>query len=155
MKNITFNIILFLTFVYSQSIYSQIPTPTQTSIALSKNNPKVGETIDIIIKTDIEKDWYIYATKKDEAVMPVLAKLELARHSSFKQVGKFRAINPKERYEKIWPGSYTYFEEKGEFRQTIKILEEDYNISGKYSYMVCSNEGMCIIDKTDFSFQGK
>lgn len=153
MKKISFLFIFLLGFLYTQNLLAQVQDHTKESISLFQ---KGGKIVDIIIQVDIDDDWYIYATEKSETVMAMLARINFNENSSFRKIGELRAINPQERYDDIWLGVYTYFERYAEFRQTVKILEENYNISGKYSHMVCSNiEGMCIINKTAFSFQNK
>lgn len=151
------SLFFLLNILFFTNIFAQIKNPTKTSISLSKNKTTVGDTIDIFVKVAIDKDWYIYATEKDEVVMSILANMTLNENASFQKLGKLKAITPDKKYDEIWGGSYTYFKEKGEFCQTIKILKNDFKISGSYSHQSCSETtGMCLVPKeTSFSFSNK
>jgi thiol:disulfide interchange protein DsbD len=71
---------------------------------------------------------------------------------SFQLEGGIRPINPMKGYDEIFEGDYTYFKKSGEFRQTIIVKSQGLNISGTYTYQVCSDiDGKCIPFEDDFS----
>ena len=74
-----------------------------------------------------------------------------SENPSFEVVGDLRAINPKKGYDDIFDGEYTYFRGTGEFRQTIKVLNENLRFSGSINYQVCTDiDGRCIPFEDDF-----
>lgn len=133
------------------SSYAQVLRPNEFSFELSTNEFKVGDEIDLVFKATIEDKWYLYSSDFDPELGPMVTELALQENASFTLVGGLRAINPKKGYDEIFEGDYTYFREKGEFRQTIKVLEENLHFSGSVNYQVCTDvDGRCIPFEDDF-----
>lgn len=156
MKKLPFLFIFLLGFIYPPNLQAQIQNHSQFSYKFSKNEVKVGETVELIITATIDKDWYVYAIERDEAVMAQMTAIEIENNNSFQAIGSLKAMNPKKKYDEIWPGNYTYFKGKGEFRQTFKILKKDFKIEGRLTYQTCSDiTGQCVPGKKTFSFSNK
>ncbi|MEN8250509.1 MAG: cytochrome c biogenesis protein CcdA, partial [Bacteroidota bacterium] len=131
---------------------AQIIRPNEWKFELSTSEYKVGDEIDLIFKATIDPQWYLYSSDFDPELGPMVTELILEANKSFELVGGLKAINPKKGYDDIFEGDYTYFKEKGEFRQTIKVLDESLNFSGSMSYQVCSEvNGQCIPFEDDFT----
>ena len=144
-------LIIFLGFALS--CYGQILQPAKWSYDVSHENPQVGDEIDLIFYASIDQDWYLYSTDFDPELGPLVTEFTFEPHDSYELVGGIRPIGSKRSYDEIWEGEYTYFKEKGEFRQTIKILKEEYSVSGSYMYQVCSDiDGKCIPFDEEFVF---
>src|SRR5690606_35459555 len=63
-------------------------------------------------------------------------------------------VGQKKKYDPLWEGEYTYFIGTAEFRQKLKILEQNPLVEGTISYQICSDEsGQCIPFDYDFSFR--
>ena len=144
-------ILLFLGFVGFTGMAQKI-TPAKWSWTLEPANPKVGQTAEIIFKVKIDKGWYLYSSDFDKELGPVVTTIKIKENLGVSVDGPLRAINPHSKFDKeIWNGTYTYFTEEGEFRQTVKITSDSWKIDGSYDAQTCSNEsGLCVPIKGPF-----
>ena len=134
---------------------AQILHPAQWEHRFSKQSAAIGEEIDLIFDISIDSLWYLYSSDFDPELGPMVTEFHFQPHASYELIGGIRPINPKEGYDDIFEGNYTYFRGKGEFRQTIKILDKDLSISGNYAYQVCTDvDGKCIPFDEEFEFKG-
>ena len=132
--------------------YGQILKPAVWSYSQSTSEVNVGDEIELIFNADIEQNWYLYSSDFDPDLGPMVTEFSFEPDPSYDLIGGIRPINPSKAYDEIFEGDYTYFKIKGEFRQRIKVLSEKLNISGLYSYQVCSDvDGKCIPFQDDFS----
>ena len=144
-------ILLFLGFVGFTGMAQKI-TPAKWSWTLEPANPKVGQTAEIIFKVKIDKGWYLYSSDFDKELGPVVTTIKIKEGLGVSIDGPLRAINPHSKFDKeIWNGTYTYFTEEAEFRQTVKITSDSWKIDGSYDAQTCSNEsGLCVPIKGPF-----
>ena len=154
MKKLFFSLLILLT--YSVGTTAQKLTPAKWSWALSKANPAVGETVDIIFSVDIQDDWYLYSSDFSEDLGPTVTTIKLKANDSYEAVGGLKAINPSKKFDKeIWNGEYTYFKHKATFRQSIKILKAKFLVEGAYDSQSCSDvSGTCVPVKGNFALAG-
>jgi thiol:disulfide interchange protein DsbD len=137
------------------SVVAQILHPADWEHEFSKAEVSVGDQVDLIFKVTIDPKWYLYSSDFDPDLGPKVTEFNFITHQSYELVGEIRPIDPKEAYDEIFEGNYTYFKEKGEFRQTVKILTANPIISGSYDYQVCSDiDGKCIPFDEEFQFEG-
>ena len=123
--------------------------------SFSKKEVKTGETVDLIFKATIDPGWYMYSNDFDADLGPMLTEITLTPNASFEKIGKLKPIKPKKKFEEIWQGDVTYFEGKGEFHQTVRILKENPTIKAAATYQTCSNvTGLCVLGNNDFTFTG-
>ena len=133
--------------------HSQILEPAKWSYDISKDNPAVGDEIDLIFYSKIDEDWYLYSTDFDPDLGPLVTEFTFESHGSYELIGGIKPIGSKKKYDEIWEGEYTYFKKKAEFRQTIKVLNEDFLVKSSYEYQVCSDiDGKCIPFDDEFTF---
>lgn len=127
---------------------------TTEEVSLSKTEVKTCEEIELVFEVQIAKDWYIYSTEFP-AEGPNKTEFTFVPDASYQLVGKPQAINPKTKYEDVWPGDIAYFEKKAVFRQKIKVLTNKLNISGSYNFQTCSTvTGQCLPPETvEFSIK--
>lgn len=137
------------------SAEAQILKPASWSTKASEKAVSIGEEIDLIFLVDIQNDWYLYSTDFDPDLGPMVTEFTFLPNESYELVGNIKPIGSKEKYDEIWNGNYTYFTEKAEFRQTIKVLEKDLVVKGSYAYQVCTDvDGKCIPFEDEFEFSG-
>ncbi len=154
MKKIFFSLIAFL--ILSTGVDAQKVTPAKWSWALSKPNPAVGETVDIVFTLKMDKTWHHYASDFDPKVGPIVSTIKLKSNDSFEALGALKSINSKKKHDDIFDGDVAYFEGKGEMRQSIKILKENPVIEGQYDGQVCSDvTGQCVPVKGAFKIEAK
>ena len=144
-------ILLFLGFVGFTGLAQKI-TPAKWSWTLEPTNPIVGQSAEIIFKVKIDKGWYLYSSDFDKELGPVVTTIKIKEGLGVSIDGPLKAINPHSKFDKeIWNGTYTYFTEEAEFRQTVKITSDSWKIDGSYDSQTCSNEsGLCVPIKGPF-----
>jgi len=127
--------------------------PVKWTFTSTPKKPTVGQTVDLVFTGKIEKDWYIYSSElKVEGPNPT--ELDLVSNGSFQKVRKLIAVNPKEKYDKIWEGTIHYFVKEAKFIQKVKILKPGATIEGKINSYTCTlKDGSCIPNKDKFSFK--
>lgn len=123
--------------------------------SFSKPEVKKGETVDLVFTATIDKDWYMYSSDFDPDLGPMLTTFTFEKNNTFEVVGKLKPQNPKTKFEEVWQGNVRYFEGKGVFKQTVKILADNPVIKGASEYQTCSHvSGLCIPGGEDFEFKG-
>ncbi|MCE7043559.1 cytochrome c biogenesis protein CcdA [Dyadobacter sp. CY312] len=154
MKRIIFLSLFFLSLFTTANSFGQIQKPATWTYTFSKNEVKKGETVDLIFTAILQNDWYIYSTEF-EADGPIPTSFTLQPHASFELVGKVKPQNPKEKYDEIWEGKIRFFDNKGVFKQTVKILTDNPVIKGSSDYQTCRHtNGVCVGGNQDFEFKG-
>lgn len=152
MKNLA---ILFFFFIGASSVSAQILHPAQWQHLFSDESVTIGEEVDLIFSVSIDDHWYLYSSDFDPELGPMVTEFHFEADPSYELVGEIKPINPKEAYDDIFEGNYTYFRNKGEFRQTVKVLDGKLKISGNYGYQVCTDvDGKCIPFDEEFTFKG-
>lgn len=120
----------------------------------SKTEVKVGEELELIMTTKIQKDWYMYSNDFSEDVGPVVAHFEFTKHPSYQLVGKVKPIGSHKHFDDVFGGDVSTFEGKAEFRQKVKILQPNPNIKVFIEYQQCSQiTGMCVLFENDLVFK--
>ena len=133
--------------------FTQILQPASWSYDQSAKEISIGDEAELIFYADIDAEWYLYSSDFDPDCGPMVTTFTFEEHSSYELVGGIRPINPKDKYDDIFECDIRIFEGRGEFRQTIKILETNPVIRGSYSYQVCTDvDGKCIPFDDEFEF---
>lgn len=147
-----FSICLFVTGLAHAQVQKAKAHWTYT---FSKPEVKKGETVDLVFTATIDKDWYMYSSDFDPDLGPMLTTFTFEKNNTFEVVGKLKPQNPKTKFEEVWQGNVRYFEGKGVFKQTVKILADNPVIKGASEYQTCSHvSGLCIPGGDDFEFKG-
>lgn len=150
MKKVVLGIILAIA---GHAAISQVIKPISWTYGLSKENPQPGDTLSLIFKATIDKNWYLYSSDFDPDLGPLVAELTLNEDPSFQVVDSLRPIGAKRKYDDLWEGEYTYFREHAEFRQTIKVISQPVNLTGSFFYQVCTDvDGKCINFDDEFAY---
>ena len=153
MKTKNLIIVLFFIFCTSLILNAQILTPVKWSYDVSKKEVKAGEQTELIFTATIKDNWYLYSSDFDPDLGPQVTTFTFKPNNTYQLVGKIKPVKPKKKFDAIWEGEYTYFTEKAEFRQTVKILKANPKIEGNIEFQVCSEvDGKCIPGEEDFSF---
>lgn len=146
--------IIFFIFILSvSSSNAQILKPAKWSYSFSQKEAKLNDQVDLIFEVKIDNEWYLYSTDFDPDLGPTVTTFTFNPNSSYELVGKIKPIGSKQKYDEIWEGDITYFDNKAVFRQTIKVLEKDLVVNGSVDYQVCTDvDGKCIPFEEDFVF---
>jgi thiol:disulfide interchange protein len=151
MKNILLVSTLFcLTFF---NVSAQVLNPAKWSYEVSAREAKVGDEVDLIFKTTLDKDWYLYSSEFNCEDGPIKATFNFIPHTSYQLIGKILPVNPIDKYDDIFGCDVKVFKKTGEFRQKIKILSANLSIKGESDYQVCTEvTGQCVPGGEEFSF---
>jgi thiol:disulfide interchange protein len=146
---IVFGLILTMMLVFQAS--AQLISPPKWDFQLTKTQLKVGDEVEIVLKANIPKNWYVYSNDFDENVGPTLTTLSLRGSKGVKAEQGLLAIKPKKKFDDVWEAEVTYFTGTGEFRQKIKITDTKGEIIGLVDYQMCSDvTGQCIPFEEEF-----
>ncbi|MCU0368586.1 MAG: disulfide bond formation protein DsbD, partial [Cyclobacteriaceae bacterium] len=151
MKNILLVSTLFcLTFF---DLSAQVLNPAKWNYEVSALEVKVGDEVDLIFKTTLDKDWYLYSSEFNCEDGPIKATFNFIPHTSYQLIGKILPVNPIDKYDDIFECDVKVFKKTGEFRQKIKILSANLSIKGESDYQVCTEvTGQCVPGGEEFSF---
>lgn len=142
---------LFVLGIFSMAS-AQLLKPISWTYELSKTDLKEGDTLSLIFRADIDSDWYLYSSDFDPDLGPMVTEFTFSPDPSYELVASIRPIGAKKKYDDLWEGEYTYFREKGEFRQTIKVKGLPLTLAGSFSYQVCTDvDGKCIPFEEEFT----
>lgn len=145
---------IFILFVGIQTVLAQKEVPTIWETTVSKSEVKAGETIDLIFKARIIDGWYLYSSDFDPDLGPVVASFSFTENDSYRLEGDIKPVGSLSKEDNlIWMGTYTYFKNKAEFRQTVKILKDNPEIRVKLYGQACNDEsGKCVPVIQQFTF---
>ncbi|MFN8353857.1 MAG: cytochrome c biogenesis protein CcdA [Spirosomataceae bacterium] len=137
--------------------FAQIQTPVKWTFSMSKEQVKVGETVDLLFTATIDKGWHIFSTDQNPDVGPIPSEIKLIASKDYQLVGKIQIpANVVKKQDEIFGGEVRILEGKGVFKQTVKILKANPVIEGKCSSQACQDDGVCIPPKsTEFKFEVK
>ncbi len=112
----------------------------------SKSEVKIGEEIELIFTSKIQKDWYMYSSDFSESVGPTVARFDFEKHPSYQLVGKLRPVGNHKHFDEVFEGEVSTFTGKAEFRQKVKILKANPVIKVALEFQECSQiTGMCVL----------
>ncbi len=151
------NYLLALAFIILQlPAIAQLQAPPDWSYSFSKKEVQQGDEVELIFKAKIPADWYLYSSDFDPDLGPMLTEFSFNTNPSYELAGGIKPVNPKKKYDELWEGEYTYFTGTAEFRQKVRILQANPQISGTIEYQICSDvSGQCIPFDTDFTFNAQ
>ena len=154
MKKYFRSVLVALTTIISfQGAFSQVLEPSKWEHTTSKKEVNVGDQLDLIFTATIDHDWYLYSSDFDPDCGPMVTTFNFAEDASYELVGDLKAINPIEKFDDIFECNVKIFKKTGVFKQTVKVLSANINISGNYEFQVCSDiDGKCIPFDYDFEF---
>ncbi len=133
--------------------FADIQDPAQWSLSVNNKNYTVGDEVTLSFNATIQNGWYLYSSDFDPELGPMVTTFTFKPNDTYELVGGIKPINPKKHYDDLWEGEYTFFKQKGEFQQKVKILKANPQIAVMIEYQTCSDEsGQCIPFDKDFDF---
>ncbi|WP_114748079.1 protein-disulfide reductase DsbD family protein [Pleomorphovibrio marinus] len=149
------SILLFTSLLFfPYLLFSQVVNPPKWDITLSNANLQPGEEVELVFKAEIPRDWYIYTNDFDPDLGPLLMLLIMEEAEGVETEGELKAIDHKTKYDEIWEGEVNYFDGTGEFRQTLRVIEESPLIRGSLEYQMCSDiTNQCINFEEEFEIR--
>ncbi|WP_083645680.1 protein-disulfide reductase DsbD family protein [Christiangramia flava] len=156
MRYIKFLMFLLSIFISSLSSYGQVMDPPNWEVSVDKEKLEPGDTIVISFQAEVPADWYLYSSDFDPELGPMLTEINFGENQSYEVIGDLIPVDPKEKYDELWGGKYTYFTGIAEFQQRIKIRSSVPKIEAVAIYQICSDvTGQCIPFETDLVWNSK
>ncbi len=149
MKRVLLSLVLILISLTGQA---QLRKTTSWTFDVSKTEVNTGDVVELIFKVNIIDEWYLYSSDIDEDIGPIPTTVTFDESKSFEVIGDLVPVNAKEKFDKVWDADVTYFVGQGEFRQKIRVLSKDLEISGLLDFQTCTDvTGLCIPGDQEFS----
>lgn len=121
------------------------------TVSLSKTSAKPGEQVEVVFSAAINKNWKLYSSDFKGDIGPLPTEFAFNENSAYQLVGDIKAVKPLKAVDPTWDKAYTYFTDKAEFRQTIKVAKAGGKVSGTIKGLLCSSEdGLCVPFKESF-----
>ncbi len=106
---------------------------------------EAGDELDLVFTARLEKEWLMYSSDFRGDVGPQPTAIYFEPDDSFETVGEVTPVAPKRKKDRVWETEISYFTQKAEFRQRIRLLKPDYHITGVIKGQLCSEKkGVCV-----------
>jgi thiol:disulfide interchange protein len=153
MQRIKIGVLLVLAFAVN-TLHAQIQKPAKWTFEVSSTSVKAGDEVDLIFKTTIDDNWYMYTSDFSPDCGPIVATLALDETKGFKKIGGLQSIASLDKYEPAFECSVKVFKHTGEFRQKIKVLSGPLNIAATIEGQTCTSvDGTCVQFSEDVVFE--
>lgn len=145
-------LVLFLILSFSISAFSQVFEPVQWSTSIEK----ISETeYDLIVNATIDSGWHLYSQNVPENG-PIPTTFTFKTNKDFELIGK---VSEGEGYtvdDPIFNMRIKYFDNKAEFKQRIKVLNNELAlVKGEVEFMVCDDSRCLPPEYIDLEFNLK
>jgi len=133
---------------------AQLQQKPTWELKTSKQEVKIGEELELVFISKIQKDWYMYSSDFSESVGPTVARFDFEKHPSYQLVGKLKPVGSHKHFDEVFEGNVSTFTGKAEFRQKVKILKPNPVIKVALEFQECSQiTGMCVLFEDDLVFK--
>ncbi|MBC7381567.1 MAG: thioredoxin family protein [Bacteroidia bacterium] len=154
MINLSKFIVFVLLVFFSYNAIAQKKQKPTWQLSTNKTEVKIGEEIELIFISKIEKDWYMYSSDFSDKVGPTVAFFDFKPDPSYKLIGKIKPIGSHKHFDSVFEGDVSTFDGKAEFRQTVKILNVMPKIKVALEFQECSQvTGMCVLFEDELEFK--
>lgn len=124
--------------------YAQIKDPVKWSYAIKK---VTGNDYSLIVRANLQAGWHVYASRQPEGAISTPTKISIDDPQVLK-IGSVRELGTKE--QQSLPGELAmqyYFAGKVDFVQLIRLKNNQKELSGSVTYMVCTDQ-QCLPEKS-------
>lgn len=129
--------------------YAQMMEPVKVEVSLEK---VAEDRVELVFLMKIDEGWHVYGTEKLENG-PTATSVSIERLQGAELVGALKYIGePVRKFDEVFEMDVEYFEKGVEFRQEVKLTEEDYCIEGYLEYSACNNQSCMPPMKSEFSY---
>jgi thiol:disulfide interchange protein DsbD len=106
---------------------------------------EAGDELDLVFTARLDKEWLLYSSDFRGDVGPQPTAFYFEPDHSFETVGEIKAVASKRKKDRVWETEVSYFTQKAEFRQRIRLLKPDYRVTGVIKGQLCSEKnGVCV-----------
>ncbi|PKD19101.1 disulfide bond formation protein DsbD [Salegentibacter salinarum] len=151
LSNPIFFLVLLL-FGASSAVGQMMEAP-QWEVNLNNPDAEPGEKVTIHFEAEIPDDWYMYSNDFDPDIGPLLTEFTFEESEEYELLGDIQPIGQKKKYDEIWEGEISYFNETANFSQEVLIKKDSPEFTGNIFFQICTDvTGQCIPFDTDFAF---
>lgn len=146
-----YRVLIFVLCCSGSVIGQNLKDISHWKVSFSKSDAKPGEQVEVVFSADIDKNWKLYSSDFKGDIGPLPTEFAFSPTNAYQLVGEIRAVKPLKAVDPTWDKAYTYFTDKAEFRQTIKLAKAGGKVSGTIKGLLCSNvDGLCVPFKESF-----
>ncbi|WP_299275481.1 protein-disulfide reductase DsbD domain-containing protein [uncultured Psychroserpens sp.] len=147
MKNLI--ITLCAAIIFSMTSHAQIFEPVSWETSVEKIS---DDEYDLIATATIDSGWHLYSQSVPEDG-PIPTTFKYKTNANFELIGKTIEEEGHTIDDPVFQMVIKFFEDKAEFRQRIKVLNEELSIvEGEVEFMVCDDEKCLPPDYVDLNF---
>ncbi len=129
--------------------YAQMMEPVKVEASLEKI---AEDRVELVFLMKIDEGWHVYGTEKVENG-PTATAVCMERLQGAELVGELKYVGePVRKFDEVFELDVEYFERGVEFRQEVKLTEDDYCIEGYLEYSACNNQSCMPPMKSEFSY---
>jgi thiol:disulfide interchange protein len=140
-----FLLLVLLFTISSNGVFAQLKKEPIWKMVCSKPTAKIGDEVEIVLTSVIEKDWYMYSNDMDPNLGPIAAEFSWKKDPSYVLVGKTKPVGSHKHYEEVWKGTVSVMKGTAKFVQKIKLLSAKPNVKVGIYFQECSEvTGMCM-----------
>lgn len=124
--------------------YAQIKSPVKWSYAIKKIT---GNDYSLIVRANLQSGWHVYSSEQPREAISTPTKISIDDPQVLK-IGPVRELGDKE--EQSLPGEHAkqyYFAGKVDFVQLIRLKNNQKELSGSVTYMICTDQE-CLPEKS-------
>jgi thiol:disulfide interchange protein DsbD len=113
---------------------------------------KAGDEAEIVFSAAIPAGLILYSSDFAAELGPRPAKFSFDANDAVELKGPVEAVQSQRRKDKIFGTEYTYFANRAEFRQKVRVLKDGANVTGRIDGQTCQEQdGVCLLFKEPFS----
>ena len=142
-------VIILLTFVLSTSVFSQIYDPVKWLTSVEKIS---DIEYNLIATATIESGWHLYSQVVPEGG-PILTTFTFIDSKHYELVNKTQEEEGHEIDDPVFEMRIKFFENKTEFKQRVKVLNDINTIDAEVEFMVCDDEKCLPPNNIDLTFK--
>jgi len=147
-------ILLLIGVSFAFHVDAQLKQKPTWKISINPINPSVGDEAEIILKSPIEKDWYMYSNDFSEDVGPVVAQIQFTKNDAIQTIGKPKPKGNHKKFDEVFGGEVSTFTKEAVFIQKIKVLKENPTIKVSLEFQECSQvTGMCVLFEDELNLR--
>jgi thiol:disulfide interchange protein DsbD len=142
-------VIILLTFVLSTSVFSQIYDPVKWLTSVEKIS---DIEYNLIATATIESGWHLYSQVVPEGG-PIPTTFTFIDSKHYELVNKTQEEEGHEIDDPVFEMRIKFFENKTEFKQRVKVLNDINTIDAEVEFMVCDDEKCLPPNNIDLTFK--
>ena len=118
------------------------------------SNVKPGDDAEIIFSAAIPAGLILYSSDFATELGPRPAKFVFDSNERIELRGPVTAVQSQRRKDKVFGSENTYFADRVEFRQRIRVLKDGASVTGRIDGQTCQEkDGICELFKTPFAIR--